>query len=129
MRLLPREVLLTDTNPVPSPRRFTGAAFSFPILATATPHAKIELIRLERGVRGDWHRHQNGQIIHVVAGEGYVGRHDSNPLHITAGDTVHIEADEEHWHGATPTMSLAQLAISLGSITWLDSDNGSASRP
>ena len=39
---------------------------------------------------------------------------------ISAGDTVHIPAGEEHWHGATADTYLLHLAVSVGETVWLD---------
>lgn len=121
MKRITLDELLADPTPVPEPERFTGAAFSSGIQAGPTGKATTALIRMSPGVRGHWHRHADGQAIHVVSGRGYVGRRDQEPLAIEVGDTVWIEPGEEHWHGADAETGLAQLAVSLGAITWLES--------
>ena len=82
--------------------------------------ATSALIRLPDGSRGHWHRHSEGQLVHVVSGRGYVGRRNEEPLAIDEGDTIWIEPDEEHWHGSAEGVELAQLAVSFGAITWLE---------
>ncbi|TDB97952.1 cupin domain-containing protein [Actinomadura sp. 7K534] len=119
MKLFRTADLLQDPTPVPSPERFTGAAFSSDIHGGPTSKATTALIRLDPGVRGHWHIHADGQVVHVVSGSGFVGRRDEEPLQVTAGDTVWIEPGEEHWHGASGE-GLAQLAFSFGAITWLE---------
>jgi quercetin dioxygenase-like cupin family protein len=111
--------LTRDPTPVPEPHRFTGTAFSSPIQGGPTTRVTTALIRLAPGVRGHWHTHADGQVIHVVAGSGFVGRRDHEPLPVRAGDTVWIEPGEEHWHGASGE-GLAQLAFSFGAIAWLE---------
>nr|WP_246211132.1 cupin domain-containing protein [Phytoactinopolyspora alkaliphila] len=78
------------------------------------------MIRLPAGSRGHWHRHADGQVVHVVQGAGLVGRRGEDPLQVTTGDIVWIEPDEEHWHGSAAGSDLAQLAYSFGAITWLE---------
>lgn len=116
MRLFRCQDLLDDPTPVPEPDRFSGPAFSAAI--GAAHDSTVTLIRLDPGVRGDWHRHEYGQVVHVVDGEGMIGRRGRDPLHLNTGDSVWIEAGEEHFHGAAG-VSLAQIAVSLGPITWL----------
>lgn len=112
--------LLTDPTPVPEPARFHGPAFSAAVGATSTTKATAALIRLPDGSRGHWHSHADGQLIHVVAGAGLVGRRDAEPLRVEVGDLVWIEPGEEHWHGSAEGADLAQLAYSFGQITWLE---------
>lgn len=119
MKLLRTADLLKDPTPVPEPERFTGAAFSSPVQGCPTSKATTALIRLDPGVRGHWHSHADGQVIHIVAGSGFVGRRGRDPLEVSGGDIVWIEPGEEHWHGASDA-GLAQLAFSFGAITWLE---------
>ena len=120
MRLLRVADLLTDPTPVPEPERFHGPAYSADISGAATEKASVALIRLAPGSRGHWHRHRDGQTLHIVDGRGFVGRRDAEPLAVQAGDLVWIEPGEEHWHGAADDAHLAQLAINYGPITWLE---------
>lgn len=119
MRLFRAADLLSDPTPVPEPERFTGQAFSSAIQAGRPGKVTTALIRLDPNVRGHWHTHADGQVIHVLDGAGIVGRRDAEPLVVTAGDTVWIEPGEEHFHGASAD-GLAQFAFSFGAITWLE---------
>jgi quercetin dioxygenase-like cupin family protein len=112
--------LLTDPTPVPEPAQFSGAAFSATVATASTEKATAALIRLDVGVRGNWHSHADGQVIHVVDGGGVVGRRGEEPLPVAPGDIVWIEPGEEHYHGATEETHLAQLAFTFGPITWLE---------
>jgi quercetin dioxygenase-like cupin family protein len=120
MRRLRRQEMLDDQNKVPEPERFTCTAFSCGVHSGPASKATSALIRLPDGARGHWHRHSEGQLVHVVSGHGYVGRRDAEPLAIAEGDTIWIGPDEEHWHGAAEGVELAQLAVSFGAITWLE---------
>jgi quercetin dioxygenase-like cupin family protein len=121
MQVLARAAILSDPNPVPEPARFTGDAYSTAVQAGEVSTASATLIRLDPGVRGHWHRHSEGQVINVINGAGLIGRRGSRAVSLAAGDTVWIEPDEEHWHGAAPETHVAYLAISYGAITWLES--------
>ena len=51
---------------------------------------------------------------------GLIGRRDEAPKIISAGDTVWIPPNDEHWYGATATNSMCHVAIqesSEGSVT------------
>jgi quercetin dioxygenase-like cupin family protein len=121
MQVFRRADVLADPTPVPEPERFTGAAFSSGLQAArAVSRSSTAAIRLDLGVRGHWHKHSEGQIVHVVDGRGLLGRRDGEPLALEPGDTVWIEPDEEHWHGAADDEHVAHLAVSYGAITWLE---------
>ena len=63
------------------------------------------------GARTHWHRHPLGQTVFVTEGVGLCQRR-SGPIEvIRPGDRVLFEADEEHWHGATPHRLMVHLAI------------------
>ncbi|MEO3804202.1 cupin domain-containing protein [Nonomuraea sp. B1E8] len=77
--------------------------------AGATP--QIDSVHFAPGARTVWHRHPLGQVLIVTAGTGRVQRRGGPVETIHAGDTVHIEPGEWHWHGATPTAAMTHLAI------------------
>lgn len=79
----------------------------------------VNAVLFSPGARTHWHRHEDGQILHVTAGQGYVGTRDGF-VTVSAGDVVWAPGGEEHYHGATPESFLLHDAISLGSIDWLD---------
>ena len=71
-------------------------------------------------VNGRYLPHAQAQVLHVLAGEGRVQSRDGTGWGLQAGDTAHIPAGEEHWHGATPGSFLLHLAVSVGPTDWLD---------
>ena len=85
------------------------------------------------GARTHWHTHEVAQVLHVLAGEGRVQSRDGTGETLQAGDTVHIPAGEEHWHGAAPHSFVLHLAVSVGATAWLDpvsdADYASATQP
>ncbi|MER6561769.1 cupin domain-containing protein [Streptomyces sp. NPDC001027] len=71
-----------------------------------------------------WHHHPGGQLLIVLAGEGFVA--DADGAHqVTAGDTIWTPPGVRHWHGATATRYLLHTAITVGGVEWQEpvSDN------
>jgi mannose-6-phosphate isomerase-like protein (cupin superfamily) len=74
----------------------------------------------EPRARTHWHTHGVTQVLYVLAGAGWVQARGGPGGPISAGDTVHIPAGEEHWHGATADAYLLHFAVSVGETAWLD---------
>lgn len=66
------------------------------------------------------HSHENGQILEVKAGSGWVCDKGSVPQRIRVGDIVTCPAGTTHWHGADDGSMMMHLAISLGKTTWAE---------
>ena len=91
---------------------FTGTVWQDPIIDAPAP-ARIRGARVtfEPGARTAWHTHPLGQTLHVLSGCGRVQSWGQPIREIHAGDTVWIEPDEKHWHGAGPATGMAHLAL------------------
>ena len=98
---------------------FTGRVWADPVLGPGEG-IMVNNVFFEPGSRTHWHRHEVAQVLYVIAGEGRAQARDGTGWTLEAGDTVHIGAGEEHWHGAAPTSFLLHLAVSVGSSEWLD---------
>jgi quercetin dioxygenase-like cupin family protein len=98
---------------------FTGRVWADPVLA-AGDGIMVNNVFFEPGSRTHWHRHEVAQVLYVTAGEGRVQSRDGTGWTLTVGDTVHIAAGEEHWHGAAPGSCLLHLAVSVGASEWLE---------
>ncbi|MGW0940095.1 (R)-mandelonitrile lyase [Streptomyces sp. NPDC002666] len=84
-------------------------------LAAPEPPSRLRLrlfsVHFAPGGHTGWHTHPHGQVLHVTEGEGLV-QHRGGPVEaIRAGDTVWIEPDEWHWHGAAPRTFMTHLAL------------------
>jgi len=82
-------------------------------------------VRFAPGARTAWHTHPNGQTLYVTDGVGYVATRSHGVQEIRPGDVVHIEPNEEHWHGASADRFMAHIAIQEADVdgqmvTWLD---------
>jgi quercetin dioxygenase-like cupin family protein len=91
---------------------FTGAVFLDTVTTpTAPSRLAASLVHFTPGARTAWHTHPNGQTLYVTEGVGLCQRRGGSVETIRPGDRVFFEADEEHWHGATPDRFMAHLAM------------------
>jgi quercetin dioxygenase-like cupin family protein len=91
---------------------FTGDVWFDVIAAGVAPsRLRVNLVRFAPAAHTAWHRHANGQTLHVVDGIGLVGTRDGHVIVMRAGDTVHTPPGEWHWHGAAPDHAMAHLAM------------------
>jgi quercetin dioxygenase-like cupin family protein len=102
---------------------FTGTVWADPVLP-ATDGVTINNVFFTPGAHSHWHRHEQGQILQVLAGTGFVCTQGEEPEELRAGDTVWVPAGETHWHGASPDSYLIHTAVSLGTTEWLDPVGG-----
>ncbi len=98
---------------------FTGQVWADPVLG-GEDGIMVANVFFEPGSRTHWHTHETAQVLHVLAGEGRLQSRDGTGGKLQAGDVAHIPAGEEHWHGAAPGSYLLHLAVSIGSVDWLD---------
>jgi quercetin dioxygenase-like cupin family protein len=100
---------------------FNGPVTHHPLHTTSEPHlVRVGVVHFQPGIRNHWHRHDGGQVLHVVDGEGYVQSRGEDARLIRTGDTVSAEPGEEHWHGAGPDHAMSHIAVSIGETTWLE---------
>ncbi|RVU19482.1 cupin domain-containing protein [Methylobacterium oryzihabitans] len=109
-------VRLWNENRVPSlkgaPAGFAGTVWRDEIVRGGPPHdVRVYRVSFEPGARTAWHTHPSWQILHVVSGRGQVQQRGGEVLTLGPGDTAWIDADEEHWHGASPGHHFVHIAI------------------
>ncbi len=75
------------------------------------PEVKVTRVTFSPGSRTAWHMHPLGQALYVLSGSGWVQIQGERAKAIHAGDSVWIEAEELHWHGAAKDHILVHLAI------------------
>lgn len=85
----------------------------------------IANVTFEPGCRNNWHiHHEGGQILLVMAGEGYYQEWGKRAQLLKAGDVVNIPPEVKHWHGATKDSWFVHLAVEVpsenGSNEWLE---------
>ena len=105
---------------------FTGAVWLDEIVTGSAP-SRLKAIRVsfEPRARTAWHTHPVGQTLHVLSGLGRVQVKGQPPREIRPGDTVRIEAQEVHWHGAAAGHTMVHLAMQEADehgidVVWLE---------
>jgi quercetin dioxygenase-like cupin family protein len=107
---------------VPSEQRgpgptFSGVVWADPVMPT-TDGVTINTVFFAPGARTFWHTHEQGQVLHVTAGSGWICVAGGKPEVIRQGDVVWIPADERHWHGASADSYMVHVATSIGKTIW-----------
>ena len=105
--------------------RFTGAVRMDPLFsATAPGRTSAVLVTFEPGARTAWHTHPLGQHLVVTAGSGWTQCWGGPKKAIQAGDVVHCDCGQKHWHGATDTTAMSHIAIQEAqdgvAVNWLE---------
>lgn len=88
------------------------------LIVVDEPRSSALLVKFGPGGRTHWHRHPDGQYLHVLEGEGRLQVRGGPVVSLKPGDTVYAPPGEEHWHGATAEGSIAHLAFSFGVTDW-----------
>ncbi len=74
----------------------------------------------EPGARSAWHSHDKGQVIFVEQGRARTQKKGQPMKELGLSESDYTAPNVVHWHGATPTDRLVQVAISFGGETkWL----------
>lgn len=91
---------------------FTGTVrIDAPFQGTEPARVGGATVTFEPGARTAWHQHPLGQLLIVTGGVGRVQREGEPVATIRPGDTVWIEPNERHWHGASPETAMTHIAI------------------
>lgn len=99
--------------------QFTGDVWPY-LTMPSTDGVVINTVTFSPQARTYWHTHENGQILQVLAGRGYVCAEGGEPQIIRQGDTVWCPPGERHWHGASRDAVMTHTAISLGQTQWAE---------
>src|SRR3954454_8563916 len=82
------------------------------------------IVTFEPGARTAWHSHPLGQTLIVTSGTGWTRCEGEERGEIRAGDVIWCPPDHKHWHRATDTTPMTQIAIqeSLNGspVTWME---------
>ncbi|KAL4867196.1 hypothetical protein BDV12DRAFT_209987 [Aspergillus spectabilis] len=68
--------------------------------------------------RTHWHTHEDGQILKVTTGTGWICDKGGVPQKIKAGDVIYAPAGTTHWHGADEGSLMTHFVVGLGKTTW-----------
>lgn len=95
---------------------FTGQAWRDLLMAPKDGVA-VGNVFFEPCSRTHWHSHVGGQLLIIVAGEGYVGE-EAQTVTVRAGDMVWTPPGVRHWHGASNDRYLLHTAVTVGDTAW-----------
>lgn len=96
---------------------FTGSVWADPVMS-ATDGVTINNVFFTPGGRTHWHTHEQGQVLQVTGGKGWICKDGEAPQAIRAGDVVWIGPHERHWHGAAQGSYMIHTATSIGATLW-----------
>jgi len=105
---------------------FTGSVRIDPLFLQAEEPARTTgaSVTFEPGARTAWHTHPLGQTLIVMAGCGLAQREGGPIEEIRPDDVVWFPPREKHWHGASPSMAMAHIAIQEqlhgSTVEWLE---------
>jgi quercetin dioxygenase-like cupin family protein len=108
-----------------SAERFTGDAWVDVIAyGEGVSRVRVNVDRFAPRARNAWHAHAVGQTLHVTEGIGRIQALGGDVLQIRAGDTIHTQPGEWHWHGAAPDHFMTHLAIWEAPVEGAESEWG-----
>jgi len=112
----PRTISITRSSSQPPQmsevENFTGSVAVDPLLQANEPsRLSGARVTFAPGARTAWHTHPLGQTLIVTAGVGWVQQQGGEKQEIKPGDVVWTPPGVKHWHGATATDRLTQIAL------------------
>jgi quercetin dioxygenase-like cupin family protein len=105
--------------PPPATSKAPATRFTGDVWVDTIPHGnppsrlRAALVRFAPGAHTAWHRHLNGQTLHILDGRGLVQARGGQVIEVGPGDTIETPPGEWHWHGAAPDHFMTHLALSL----------------
>ncbi|KAH6988302.1 RmlC-like cupin domain-containing protein [Ilyonectria sp. MPI-CAGE-AT-0026] len=99
-------------------KTFDGDVWVDPVLSD--DGISIHNVMFTPGARSFWHWHEQGQILRVTVGSGWVCDRGGEPQRINVGDIVYCPADTVHWHGADEKSYMVHQATTLGKVKFLE---------
>ena len=76
----------------------------------ASKNFNSSVVNFGLGATTGWHTHNSDQILVITTGVGMVAN-ESEEREVTVGDVVHIQAGENHWHGAKKESYMSHITI------------------
>ena len=91
---------------------FTGHARRDPLFKAPAPSRMVGgSVTFDAGARTVWHTHPLGQILIITAGVGCVQTWAGPVEEVKPGDIIWFAPGEKHWHGASPKVGMAHIAL------------------
>ena len=94
------------------PDRFLGEVwFDVIVDDRVTARLRAAVAHFAPGARNAWHFHAMGQTLHILEGVGRTQARGGKVIEVHAGDTIHTQPGEWHWHGAAPDHLMSHLTL------------------
>ena len=108
---------------VPTPKaddHFMGLLTNFGAMALpGSQGLRSSIVMFEPKTRSRWHSHEQGQLLIVTEGTGWVQAEGGTVHEVKTGDVIWTPPGVSHWHGATATTRMAHDAVSTSpGVTW-----------
>lgn len=105
-----------------NPDHFTGDTWIGSLSESADPNGvRVLAVQFNPAARTNWHSHAEGQVLHILAGDGVVVNEAGERVDLAPGDTVTTPPNQLHWHGALPETPMLQMSITTGGgAIWSD---------
>lgn len=103
---------------------FTGNAFLTALVSRDKNNDfSVGSLTYEPKTRSNWHTHPKGQVLIIIEGEGFYQEKGKPARAIKKGDVVIAPENIAHWHGASATIKMVDIAITNykgdDQATWL----------
>lgn len=100
---------------------FIGTSYLENLVSDPEIPVGVGHVTFEPACRNDWHIHRDGyQILLVTQGEGWYQEEGKGARALKAGDVVITHQDVKHWHGAKKDQAFSHIAITAGTLEWLE---------
>ena len=104
------EDLIFQRGDLAPAENFTGNAWNKVLVANDTIYdAVVGDVYFETGARTNWHLHPSGQILVIIAGEGFHQIKGEPKQPLKKGDVVKCPPNVMHWHGASVGKGMSQM--------------------
>lgn len=98
----------------PYEKYFTGKSYLHGLAEGNGAKAHVAQVTFAPGTINHWHSHNLPQILIGTGGEGWVQKEGTEPIKMTEGTVVVIEAGTRHWHGAARDSWFSHLSVIVG---------------
>lgn len=99
----------------PDPVNFTGR-----VTGHATTDIRLLRYSFEPGARTNWHSHAQGQVMLVESGRMRVQERGGPMRELATRQSLVVEPNVPHWHGAVPDGPMTQVSLSFGATNWME---------
>jgi quercetin dioxygenase-like cupin family protein len=99
----------------PDPVNFTGK-----VTGHATTDIRLLRYSFEPGARTNWHSHAAGQVMLVESGRMRVQERGGPMRELATRQSLVVEPNVPHWHGAVPDGPMTQVSLSFGATNWME---------